>query len=105
MRNRIEVIDFKTFMAGNHRKPNRFINTTVYSFLPSITVSSFLSPDIVGLYTVVLGVFAFGMLSHCLETYAASTGHEALAETIETVTRLAFSIGGFSFIGYFLLSL
>ncbi|MES9738348.1 hypothetical protein ABWK46_13600 [Peribacillus frigoritolerans] len=101
----LEVIDFKTFMAGTYRKPKRLIKTSVYSFLPSITVSSFLSPDVAGIYAVVLGVFALGMLSHCLEVYAASSGRESLAEAIETVTRLAFSIGGFSFIGWFLLSL
>ncbi|MFE4430843.1 hypothetical protein ACFRH9_28375 [Peribacillus butanolivorans] len=103
---RIEKIDFKTFMAGNHRKPSKHLtNTTLYSFLPSVSVSSFFSPDIAGVYAVLLGVFAFGMLSHFLETYAASTGREALAEAIETITRLAYSIGGFSFIGWFLVSL
>lgn len=101
----IEVIDFRTFMAGNYRKQNRLINTSIYGFMPSITVSSFLSPDVAGIYAVVLGVFAIGMLSHCLEVYAAGSGREALAEAIETLTRLAFSIGGFSFIGWFLLSL
>ncbi|MBT2603935.1 hypothetical protein J7E55_13080 [Bacillus sp. ISL-53] len=101
----IEVIDFKTFMAGTYRKPNRIINTSVLSFMPSITVSSFLSPDVAGIYAVVLGVFAIGMLSHFLEVTAASSGREELAWAIETVTRLAFSIGGFSFIGWFLLSL
>ncbi|KRF63373.1 hypothetical protein ASG99_04395 [Bacillus sp. Soil768D1] len=102
---RIETIDFKTFMAGNHRKPKRLINTSVLSFMPSITVSSFLSPDVAGVYAALLGIGALAMLSHGLETYAASTGREALAEAIETITRLAFSIGGFSFIGWFLLSL
>lgn len=101
----IEVIDFKIFMAGNHRKAKRLINTSVLSFMPSITVSSFLSPDVAGVYSVVLAVFALAILSHCLETYAASSGREALAEAIETVTRLAFSIGGFSSIAWFLLSL
>ncbi|MFK4388785.1 hypothetical protein ABH916_000713 [Peribacillus frigoritolerans] len=101
----LEVIDFKTFIAGTYRKPNRLINTSVYGFMPSITVSSFFSPDIAGVYAVLVGVFAIAMLSHCLETYAASTGREALAEAIETITRLAFSIGGFSFIGWFLVSL
>lgn len=101
----LEVIDFKTFMAGKYRKPKSLIITSVYSFMPSITVSSFFSPDVAGIYAVVLGVFAIGMLSHGLEVYAASSGRESLAEAIETVTRLAFTIGGFSFIGYFLLSL
>ncbi|MFJ7509373.1 hypothetical protein ACIQW7_07915 [Peribacillus simplex] len=101
----IEVIDFKTFMAGTYQKSNRLINTSVYSFLPSIKVSSFLSPDVAVIYSVVLGVFAIGMLSHCLETFAASSGREELAWAIETVTRLAFTIGGFSSIAWFLLSL
>ncbi|MFE4812779.1 hypothetical protein ACFQ9Y_16820 [Peribacillus simplex] len=101
----IEVIDFKTFMAGTYRKPKRLINPAVYSFIPSITVSSFLSPDVAGIYAVVLGVFAIGMLSHFLEVTAASSGREELAWAIETVTRLAFTIGGFSSIAWFLLSL
>ncbi|PJN90597.1 hypothetical protein [Bacillus sp. mrc49] len=100
-----EVIDFKTFMAGTYRKPKRSINTPIYSFMPSITVSSFLSPDVAGIYAVVLGVFAIGMLSHGLENFAASSGREELAWAIETVTRLAFTIGGFSSIAWFLLSL
>lgn len=100
-----EVIDFKTFMAGTYRKPKRFINTPMYSFMPSITVSSFFSPDVAGIYAVVLGVFAIGMLSHFLEVTAASSGREELAWAIETVTRLAFTIGGFSSIAWFLLSL
>ncbi|MFB7639265.1 hypothetical protein [Peribacillus butanolivorans] len=30
MRSKIEVIDFKTFMAGNHRKPSKsLINTSL----------------------------------------------------------------------------
>ncbi|MEJ9228926.1 hypothetical protein LAV79_05395 [Peribacillus butanolivorans] len=103
---RIETIDFKTFMAGNPRKPSKsLINTSVLSFMPSVSVSSFFSPEIAGVYAVLLGIGALAMLSHFLETYAASTGREALAEAIETVTRLAFSIGGFSFIGWFLVSL
>ncbi|MFE3973257.1 MULTISPECIES: hypothetical protein [unclassified Peribacillus] len=101
----IEVIDFREFMAGTYGKSNRIINSSVYGFMPSITVSSFLSPDVAGIYAVVLGVFAIGMLSHFLETYAASSGREELAWAIETVTRLAFTIGGFSSIGWFLLSL
>jgi hypothetical protein len=100
----LEVIDFKTFMAGTYRKPNR-INTSVLSFMPSITLSSFLSPDVAGIYAVVLGVFAIGMLSHFLEVTAASSGREELAWAIETITRLAFTIGGFSSIAWFLLSL
>ncbi|MFK9120727.1 hypothetical protein ACJEBK_28415 [Peribacillus frigoritolerans] len=101
----IEVIDFKTFMAGTYQKPKRLINTSIYSFMPSITVSSFLSPDVAGIYAVVLGVFAVGMLSHFLEVTAASSGREELAWAIETVTRLGFTIGGFSSIAWFLLSL
>ncbi|MDW7616990.1 hypothetical protein SC499_20290 [Peribacillus simplex] len=103
----IEVIDFKTFMAGNYRKPKRLINTSVYSFMPSITISSFfsMSPGFATLYGVVIGVGLLGILSHCLEVTAANAGHEELAMAIETVTRLAFSIGGFSFIGWFLLSI
>lgn len=99
----IEVIDFKTFMAGTNRKPNR-LNTSIYGFMPSITISSFLSPDVAGIYAVLLGLFALG-ISHCLESFAASSGREELAWAIETVTRLAFTIGGFSSIGWFLLSL
>lgn len=103
---KIEVIDFREFMQGNYRKsPRRSIDTSLYSFMPSVTLGSFFGPEVAGLYGVVFGVFALGMVSHLLETYAANTGHEGLAEAIETITRLAFSIGGFSFIGYFLLSL
>ncbi|MFJ7855270.1 hypothetical protein ACIQX3_21265 [Peribacillus frigoritolerans] len=102
---KIEVIEFKTFMAGTYRKPKQLINTAIYSFMPTITLSSFLSPDVAGIYAVVLGVFAIGMLSHFLEVTAASSGREELAWAIETVTRLVFTIGGFSSIAWFLLSL
>lgn len=101
---RIESIDFKTFMAGNHRKPRRF-HSNAYSFFPSITMTSFLSPDIAGLYAVVLGAGAIVMLSHGLESYAAHSGHVRLATAIETVTRLAFPVVGFGFILFFLISL
>lgn len=105
---KIETIDFKTFLAGKRVKQSKsLINNSIYGFMPSMTVSSFfnMSPEIAGLYAVVIGVGIFGMLSHCLETAAANSGREALAEAIETITRLAFSIGGFSFIGWFLISL
>lgn len=109
MRNRIEVIDFKTFMAGNHRKPapKPKLATPIYGFMPSITLSSFMhmSPEIAGLYAVVIGVGAFAILSHLAEITAATYGHESLASFIETATRLIFPVAAFSFIGWFLFSL
>ncbi|MGE6720190.1 hypothetical protein ACQKGD_22945 [Peribacillus frigoritolerans] len=103
---KIETIDFKTFLAGKRVKQSKsLINNSIYSFFPSITMSGFFTPDIAGLYAVVLGVGAIAFLSHCLEITAANHGHENLAATIETVTRLAFPIGGFSFILWFLFSL
>ncbi|MFJ5625469.1 hypothetical protein ACIQD3_22830 [Peribacillus loiseleuriae] len=103
-----ETIDFKTFLAGNRvSKPKHLINNSIYGFMPSITFSSFfhMTPEISGLYAVVMGVGAIGMLSHGLEMMAANSGYETLAAAIETMTRLAFTIGGFGFIGWFLFTL
>lgn len=109
MRKKIEVIDFKTFMAGNHRKPTPKpkLAAPIYGFMPSITLSSFMhmSPEITGLYAVVIGVGTFAILSHLAETTAATYGHESLASFIETATRLIFPVAAFSFIGWFLFSL
>lgn len=106
MRNRIEVIDFKTFLANRHEvKPN--LATPIYGFIPSISVSSFLhmTPEIGGLYALVIGVWAFAMLSHMAETTAAAHGYEEVASFIDTATRLLFPVTAFSFIGWFLFSL
>lgn len=109
MRSKIEVIDFKTFMAGNHRKPapKPKLTTPIYGFIPSVTLSSFMhmSPEIAGMYAVVIGVGAFAMLSHLAETTAASYGYEALASFIDTATHLIFPVAAYSFIGWFLFTL
>lgn len=101
-----KVIDFKTFISeGYVDKPK--LAAPIYGFMPSISASSFLhmSPEIGGLYALVIGVGSFAMLSHCLEVIATAHGYEEIASFIETTTRLLFPIAAFSFIGWFLFSL
>ncbi|AXN39875.1 hypothetical protein [Peribacillus butanolivorans] len=107
---KIEVLDFRGFMAGDIRRKEtrpKKLTTPIYGFMPSITLSGFMhmSPEIAGLYAVVIGVGAFALLSHLAETTAAAHGYEALASFIETATHLIFPIAAYSFIGWFLFSL
>lgn len=93
-----EVIDFKTFLAGN--KSNQSSDIKLYSgLLPSITLSGFfdMSPQMTGLYAVVIGVGCFAILSHLIEVNTAKNGFSKLAYIIESVTRFILPVGTFSF--------
>lgn len=106
-RKKTEVIDFKTFIAGETTVRRVKPTTTLYGFLPMVSPATFLhmTPDIGGVYIAVLAAGAFALLSHALETTAASYGHTALANAIESVTRLVFPLVGFGAIVFFIFSL
>ncbi|MGM0879031.1 MAG: hypothetical protein ACQEWV_31395 [Bacillota bacterium] len=96
-----ETIDFKTFLAGNRvKQSNRTSDITLYSgLLPSMTFSSFfdMTPQITGLYAVVIGVGCFAILSHLFEINSAKNGFYKLAYVIESITRFILPVGTFSF--------
>ena len=104
---KIETIDFKTFLGGKRIKEPKRLTTNVFSIMPTITFSDFfnMQSDVFVLYALVLGAGAVALLSYCLEVLALRTGHEMLAEAIETITRLSFTASGFGIIVWFLFSL
>jgi hypothetical protein len=94
-----EVIDFKTFLAGN-RVNKSTSDIKLYSgLLPSMTFSSFfdMTPHMTGLYVVVIGVGCFAILSHLIEVNSAKNGYSKLAYIIESITRFVLPVGTFSF--------
>ncbi|MED4534853.1 hypothetical protein [Metabacillus fastidiosus] len=100
-KNKIEVIPFKDFMSRPAACIQKEIplQTNIYGFLPGMSLERFfdMSPQVSGLYAVVLGVGAFAMLSHLIEVTTAKNGFNNVAYVIETVTRFILPMGTFGF--------
>lgn len=95
-----EVIDFKTFLAGNHVESKGASDITLYSgLLPTMSVERFfdMSPQMTGLYVLVLSAGAFAILSHLIEVGTAKNGMSNVAYVVETVTRFIMPVSAFGF--------
>ncbi|MBD1381021.1 hypothetical protein [Metabacillus arenae] len=74
-----EVIPFREFMRRQAIPLKEQPYTPIlYSLLPGMSIESFfnMSPQMTGLYALVLGAGALGILSHLIEVNAAKSGFE-----------------------------
>jgi hypothetical protein len=86
--------------ARERKERERGNDVKLYSgLLPSVTMSGLLdmSPQMTGLYSVVLGVGGLAILSHLIEVNSAKNGFSRFAYVVESITRFILPVGTFSF--------
>ena len=103
-----EVLTLSEFLAPQPSKPTQSkkpLNTSIYSFFPPITISSFfpvLSDPTFGLFVIGCGLITIvGFAEYVL----ALSGNSEISAYIAGISKVVFPIIGYGLLFWFLLSL